>query len=255
MPAEFPVRRLLITGGSGVVGQVAVQALVERGHRVRAFDRVAGSGAHEQVIGDLTDADALLMAARDIDCVIHLAAFPDEADFLTTLLPSNVIGLHNVLEAARKGGVQRVILASSGQVNWDQLHEGPWPVRVDDPVQPRAWYALTKILAEQAGYVYWKRHGMDMLVVRLGTVVRSAAHAREVLEHEVSPDVYLARSDAADFFIRAVEFAPGFGFKIVFASSKPVIRERYDSEPARKLLGFDPRCRWPQGVEHFLQES
>ena len=61
-----------------------------------------------------TDAPAVSRAAEGVDALIHLAATPDDDDFLTKLLPNNILGAYHVLEAARLAGVRRVVLASSG---------------------------------------------------------------------------------------------------------------------------------------------
>jgi uronate dehydrogenase len=77
-----------------------------------------------------------------IGALVHLAATPDEADFLTSLLPDPVVGLHHVLEQARPAGVPRVILASTGQLF--RGHAGSFPIAAETPTAPRTWCAATK---------------------------------------------------------------------------------------------------------------
>lgn len=242
-------KHVLVTGSAGAVGRAAAQALLARGHRVRGFDRVPSPGQHETVVGNLTELDALVGASRGIDAIIHLAATPDDDDFPSQLLPNNILGLYNMLEAARLCRVPRVILASTGQVNWVQLHAGPWPVRVTDRVQPRYWYAATKVFAEAAGQAYATTHSMDVLAVRLGSVPRSVAQVTEISGSELSPDVYLSSADVGRFFVAAIEARAGFGFEVVFATSQPVKLWRFDPEPARRVLGYEPQDRWPDGLE------
>ena len=94
----------------------------------------------------------MLERAMDgIQCLVHLAATPDDDDFLTQLLEPNIAGLYHVMEAARLARVRRIILASSGQVNWWQQQTGPWPIRADDPPSPKYWYAATKMFMEAIG--------------------------------------------------------------------------------------------------------
>src|SRR5690242_7440823 len=90
---------ILVTGSAGNIGRAAVAGLLNAGWRVRGFDRVATPAAIESIVGDLADAAALRKAAAGVGAVIHLGAVPDDDDFLTRLLPSNLVGLHNVLEA------------------------------------------------------------------------------------------------------------------------------------------------------------
>ena len=141
---------VLVTGSAGRIGRAAVAALCAAGWRVRGFDRVPTPGAAESITGDLTDAEALRRAMREVQAMIHLGASPDDDDFLTRLLPNNLVGLHHALEAAREAGVKRMLLASTGQVNWWQQIDGPLPIHPDDSFTPRHWYAVTKVAAEAA---------------------------------------------------------------------------------------------------------
>src|SRR5262245_16097112 len=105
---------VLVTGSAGRIGRAAVRELKARGPRVRGFDRAPSPGADESVVGDITDADAVRRAVAGVGAVVHLAATPDDDDFLTRLLPNNIVGVYQVLEAARAAGVRRLVLASSG---------------------------------------------------------------------------------------------------------------------------------------------
>src|SRR5687768_11829894 len=93
---------VLVTGSAGRVGRAVVRELQSRGRRVRGFDRVPTPGAAEAVVGDLTDPDALARAAAGAGTVVHLAATPDDDDFMTQLLPNNVVGVYHLFEAARQ---------------------------------------------------------------------------------------------------------------------------------------------------------
>src|SRR5205085_4916894 len=112
--------------------------------------------------------------------LVHLAATPDDEDFLTRLLPNNVVGVYHVLEAARLAGVRRLVLASSGQVVWWQRFTGPLPIGADVPPTPRGWYAATKLFLEAAGRVYAEAHSLSVVAVRLGWCPRTREHADEL---------------------------------------------------------------------------
>src|SRR5262245_59247559 len=118
---------VLVTGSSGRIGRAVVRELLARGHPVRGYDRVATPGLADCVLGDITDGQALRRAAEGVGTIIHLAGTPDDADFMTELLGPNIVGVYQVMEAARLAKVQRLILASSGQVVWHQRLTGPWP--------------------------------------------------------------------------------------------------------------------------------
>lgn len=219
------------------------------GWRVRGFDRVPTPGTGDFTVGDLTDFDALRRAAQGASTLIHLGASPDDDDFLTQLLPNNLVGLHHAMEAAREAGVQRVMLASTGQVNWWQQSEGPWPIHPDHPVTPKHWYAVTKVAAEAAGRVYAKNHGMTVLALRLGWCPRTRAQVAELAASKPGPDVYLSPGDIGRFFVRAVEAELRTGFSTIFVSSRPVRDVVLDLAPTKALLGWEPQDQWPTGAE------
>jgi uronate dehydrogenase len=206
-------------------------------------------------VGDLTDSAAILRAAQGRGAIVHLAAFPDDDDFLTRLLPSNIVGLHNLLEAARSVGIKRVVLASTGQVVWWQLLEGPWPIRTDVPYSPRDWYAVTKVFAEMAGQTYARNYGMTIIAVRLGWFPRTPEHAAELASTERGPNLYFSPGDAGRFFRRAVEASLEPGFQALYAASRPLQKGVFDMEPAKRLLGWEPQDQWPTGSEHLIRRG
>jgi uronate dehydrogenase len=250
-----PARPILVTGSAGSIGRAAISGLSAAGWRVRGFDRLPTPGTAEFVAGDLADAAALRKAAAGAGAIIHLAAVPDDDDFLTQLLPSNLIGLHNVLEAARLEGVPRVLLASTGQVIWWRLLEGPWPIPPDAPYAPRGWYSITKIAAEAAGQTYARNYGMTVLALRLGWFPRTREHVGEVGGTVRAPNIYLSPGDAGRFFARAMEAPLGPGYAVVFVASRPANRIIFDLEPTKRLLGWEPQDQWPAGSEHLLDNS
>lgn len=239
---------VLVTGSAGRIGRAVVTELVARGHAVRGFDRVATPRTGDFAIGELADFDALKRAATGAGTVIHLAATPDDADFLTDLLPNNIIGLHNVLEAARLGGARRIVLASSGQVNWWQRARQTTPIGPHEPVTPRHWYAATKVFAEAIGQGYAETHGLEVIAARLGWCPRDASHIAEISGTDWAQDVYLSPGDAGRFFAAAVEAPLKQRFAIVYATSKPVNLPRFDLAPTKELLGWEPQEQWPQGL-------
>src|SRR2546421_10001184 len=125
---------ILVTGSSGRIGKAVVQELQTLGHPVRGFDRTPTPNLADMVVGTLTSEADVARAVRGVHTVIHLAATPDDADFLAEIVPNNIIGVYHIFEEAQKAGVKRVIAASSGQVVWYQRMRGPLPIGVD--VQP-----------------------------------------------------------------------------------------------------------------------
>jgi len=241
---------VLVIGSAGRIGRAVVAELVAQGMPTRGFDLVPTSGLADSVVGSITDPAALREAMRGVGTLIHLAATPDDDgdNFLTELLPNNIVGVYHVLEAARAAGVRRLILASSGQVNWYQRHTGPLPVKASDPPSPRYWYAATKMFLESIGRGFAETHGLSVIVVRLGWCPRTPEQVREITESQWAQDVYLSPGDAGRFFAAAVR-APDVKFAIVYVTSKPVGFNYHDLETTKTLIGFEPSESWPAGIE------
>ena len=240
---------VVVTGSAGRIGRSAVRGLKAKDHVVRGYDLAPTPGADESIVGDISDGLRIRRAMEGATALVHLAAVPDDDDFLTKLLPSNIVGVYQVMEAAREAGVKRIILGSSGQVIWWQRFTGPLPVGADVPPSPRGWYAATKVFLEAAGRSFAELHGHSVIAVRLGWCPRSREHADELARTEWGPDVYLSPADAGRFFACAVAAPLDIRYAVVYAMSRPVRRLMHDMTPARDLLGYEPHDTWPQGIE------
>lgn len=111
--------RVLVTGGTGVVGTSAVTALLQRGHSVRLLSRHASEdveqwsqGVHPWP-GDVASAASLAGASDDCDAVLHLAAIIEEDPPASTFARVNVEGTRNILREAERAGVARFVYVSS----------------------------------------------------------------------------------------------------------------------------------------------
>jgi uronate dehydrogenase len=241
--------KVLVTGSAGTVGRPLCDELRRRGHVVRGLDLAPTPELADAVIADVADAEAVRAATRGMDAVVHLAAQPHERPF-PELVGPNVVGLYNVMDAARNEAVKRVVLASSMMVvsGWK---DRPRPAAVDER-RPNYHYALTKVWAEQMGELYARCFGMSILAVRLGWMVRTPDEARHMQELGIF-DCYLGRADGARALAAAVE-AGGIGFEIVYAASRGGERV-FDMEPARRLLGFEAEQRWPEGLPFPLPDG
>jgi uronate dehydrogenase len=248
---------ILVTGSSGRVGRAVVRELSARGKTVRGFDRVPTPGLADSQVGDLSDADAVRRAMAGVHTLIHLAATPDDADFLTELVPNNIVGVYHVLTEAERAGVRRAVLASSSQVVWYQRPVGPWPVRVDDPPTPRHWYAAAKVFLEAAGRAFVEAGRLpSAIAVRLSWCPRTRAQVDEIAASDWAKDGYFSPGDAGRFFACCVDAPDSLKFAVVFGASKPLSGvERVDLEPARRLLGYEPQDVWPQGIEIVTGEG
>ena len=246
--------KVLLTGSSGRIGRAVAAELVRRGHVVRGFDIAATPGLDDMIVGTLTDRAAVDRAMAGRETLIHLAATPDDDDFMSALLPNNIVGVHHVLESARDCGVGRMILASSGQIVWHERDRATEPIRVDTVPTPKYWYAAAKLFLEGAGRAFAENFGMSVLAVRLGWCPRTREQVEEIRGIDWAQDVYLSPNDAGRFFAHAVESAEPRGYAVVYATSRPVVRSRYDMEPTRRLTGFVAEEQWPMGTEIVLAD-
>src|SRR5919199_5148390 len=108
--------RILMTGAAGTIGTMLRPRTVRPQRILRLLDiapipRAKPGERVETVTADITDLDAMRNAAQDVDAIIHLGGIPDESDW-HNILHTNIHGTYTVLEAARRAGVPRVILAS-----------------------------------------------------------------------------------------------------------------------------------------------
>jgi uronate dehydrogenase len=196
------------------------------------------------VEGDLEDRDALVNSAAGMDAILHLAACPDEADFVSALVPANIVGLYNVFEAARENGLRRFVLASSCRVA--ELSDSPGRIGVEAR-DPADMYGLTKLWAEEMGRMYSRLTSIHVVAARLGWVLRDTAELNEMQSMPRGPQLYLSHRDAAEFFCCCLE-APLPPYAVVYALSKQAHGELFDMRPARRLLGFEPRDTFPHGT-------
>ncbi len=175
--------RALVTGGAGFIGSNIVDALVARGDSVSVLDNLssgreanlasalAGGAALHRV--DVRDADAVeaLFAAARPELVFHLAAQIDvrrSLDDPAFDASVNVVGTINVLESARRHGVQRLVNTSTGGAIYGETDVMPTPESV--PPAPTSAYGQSKQCAEQ--YCAWagRLYGLSTVTLRYGNV-------------------------------------------------------------------------------------
>lgn len=166
--------KVLVTGSSGRIGRVAVEALLARGDRVAGLDHVP-SGRSAQ--GYSEHAASLLEAAsavRGVDAVLHLGAFMSwNDDDREKMFHSNVDGTRAVLEAAREAGAKRFVFASSGEVYPENAPLSE-PIAEDHPLRPNSFYGLTKVLGEELVRFFQRSTGMETVILRFAHTQNAA---------------------------------------------------------------------------------
>lgn len=289
--------RILLTGGSGKAGRHVVTHLANQGHTVMNLDLVpANIDGVWDMTADLTNAGEVFSTMSGIvgldeldgapgvpkfDAVVHFAAIPR-----IQLRPDpdcyriNVASTYNVLEAAIKLSVPKVLIASSettygicfadGVIQPDYI-----PVDEEHPTVPHDAYAMSKVCNEVCGKSFHARSGTDIYALRINNVIEP--HEYATLAPQWQADAACRRRnifayiDTRDLshFVDCALATNGLGYQVfnvanpdssVGMPSAEVIdrfyagvekrRELgeyetfYSIEKARKLLGFDPQPRW-----------
>ena len=186
-------KRIFFTGGSGKAGRHVIPYLLDQGHRVLNVDLVPlNHPGVDNLIADITDSGQIFNAISSyagldeleleygvpqFDAVVHFAAIPrilikpDNETFRV-----NTLGTYNVIEAAVKLGIKKIIIASSettygicfsaGKTNPKSL-----PLEEDYDVDPMDSYGLSKVVNEQTARSFQRRSGFDIYALRIGNVI------------------------------------------------------------------------------------
>lgn len=167
---------VLVTGGCGFIGSHLVDALVHRGFRVRILDNFSTGKltnlslpVRQQVqvlIGNVSDPETVEVAMQGCDYVFHLAAIASVAKSMSEPVSTgrvNYGGTLNVLQAAQRCQVQRVIYSGSAAVYGD---EPTLPKQEAMPTCPISPYGVDKLASELMGHVYSQISGVEFVCLR-----------------------------------------------------------------------------------------
>lgn len=229
MPAP---RTVLLTGAAGGMGTLMRALLPAHGYELRLLDLVPVEGEPDAIVADLGDKEALRKAVRGVDAIIHLAGISLEASF-DKILRANIEGTYNLYEAAREEGVRRIVFASSNHA----IGYTPRPlpgdplIPVDVTRRPDTFYGLSKSFGEDLAQLYWDRHGMETVSVRIGSCFEEPTSVRML-------SVWMSPADAARLFHAAIS-AENVGHTVVYGSSDNT-RLWWDLSSAR-ALGYEPQ--------------
>jgi nucleoside-diphosphate-sugar epimerase len=186
-------KRIVFTGGTGKAGRHAVPHLKAKGYEILNVDlKPLDSPGVNTLIADLTDSGQAFNALSQHfgfagfakgappsapDAVVHFAAIPRvliEPDNVT--FATNVVATYNVIEAAMKLGVRKVVIASSETTYGVCFAEGDkdfkqFPLEEDYDVDPQDSYGLSKVCNEKTARAFAMRYGADIYALRIGNVI------------------------------------------------------------------------------------
>lgn len=163
--------KVLVTGGSGFIGSHVVDKLKDKGVDVRVYDGIMPVFRKDMEFyqGSILDMTSLNFAMHGIDAVFHLAAVADVKDVYNEPYLSeaiNVRGTINILEAARKGNIKRIIY---GSTTWVYSEASTDKVDEFTPLHaPTHLYTATKLTGEYYCQSYSKLYGMEVTILRYG---------------------------------------------------------------------------------------
>ncbi|AXE24062.1 NAD(P)-dependent oxidoreductase [Streptomyces globosus] len=220
-----------VTGAAGTIGSVLRAALREESERLILLDRVPirDAAANEEArIVDLRDPVAVEEALSGAGSVLHLGGLPDEAP-LADLLEANVLGTHHVLEAARRLGIARVVLAGSNRVTG--FHPVSRLTGAADPVRPDGLYGVSKAAVEALGRLYADKFGLSVVCLRIGSFEEAPTERRHLA-------TWLSHRDAIGFARAALTAPSHIRFATVYAVSAN--SRRFWELPDPSTLGYTP---------------
>ena len=230
---ELADRRILLVGAAGGIGSAIREGLRGRYGLMRLADIApltrAGQG-EETVHADLLDIPSLVAAMTGIDCVIHMAGVPvePETDAWAQVLPANILGVHNLFEAARLAGVRRVLLASSHHAAG--FHRRDTPTAQTLVPRPDSYYGVSKVFGEAMGRMYADKFGLQVLCMRIGAYRERPSDIRQL-------SVWISPRDMVELVRRGIE-APDFSYATVYGVSANT-RSFWDNSAAA-FLGYAP---------------
>lgn len=274
--------KVVVTGGSGMLGKWVVRHFVEQGYEVANVDthKPADSLGHT-IIADLTNLGEVYSALAGADAVVHMAAIP-AAHIKTNevTFQNNVMSTYNILEAAAGLGIRKAVIASS-ESSYGMVFAvnrfGPQyvPVDEDHPQLPQDSYGLSKVVNELTADMFHRRTGMQIVSLRIGNVIDPSVYEQFptfIHDPEQRDRIlwsYIDTRDVAEACQLAIE-AEGLGSVALNIAaddtsmavpSRELLKARYpevadfrqpmsgyetllSNEKAKKLLNWKPKHAW-----------
>jgi len=229
--AETPQKPVLITGASGALGRILARNLAALGWNLVLTDIVAFPDPVPPgcrfTRADLNDGVAILRLAEGCGMILHFGGVSVERPFAEVLGP-NITGLFHIYEAARRERA-RVLFASSNHAIG--FHERSEPLDADCQFLPDGYYGLSKAYGELMGRMYWFKHGVENINVRIGSAFPEPIDARML-------STWLSYDDLVRLCVQATLAAHVESCVIWGASANA---RTYWQKDARDTLGWAPR--------------
>ena len=267
-----PKEVVAITGSAGFIGSLLTEAFKREGYAVVGIDRAVPTSQHtsdekagfgvqkgnvDRVV-DIADPKACEGMFAGCNLVIHLAGDGNpSADFLASLVPNNIIAMHNVCKEAQASKVRRVIFASTNHTQiygFEQMNatkpsfagkfhgaEHVGTVNTSTPDCPSSLYGVSKIMGEQMGNFFAVREkAFEFIGLRIGWVVYDDANAHKGTPlNDYLQSMFLSKEDCIGYFLAAARTTRIDKFFVGYAVSNNSTR-LYDYEDTCRVLNFYP---------------
>jgi uronate dehydrogenase len=233
--------KVALSGAGGQLGRFLRPALLTRGVDVRsAGGRHALTALHsgeDITYGDLRDpakVDALL---KGVDVLIHMAGTSVERP-MPEIIENNLVGLHAVYEGARRHRVKRIVFASSNHaIGMQEVDE---KLDLDCDFRPDGFYGLSKMWGEGLARLYWDKHGIESVCVRIGSAIEKPTEFRHL-------STWFGLDDLLQFVMCCIN-TPDVGFLVAWGVSNNT--RSYWTPTGCERLGYQP----VQNSEDFAPE-
>ncbi len=228
---------ILLTGAAGRIGTFFLQTYADR-YKFVLTDQRTPEHTHgfpfTQV--ELSNFAALRPLFDGVDTVVHLGADPSPSAPWESLLPSNVVGLYNVFEAAHQAGCRRVVFASS--INAVNGYADGVQVHTDMPINTINLYGATKCWGEAVASCYANAHGLSGICLRFGAV--QPRTSKMIVPGNDWLDAILTYDDCARLIAAAVDAPESVSYGVFHGVSNNRYK-RLDISDARTILGYAPQ--------------
>ncbi len=232
-------RRVLVTGAAGRIGSYFARHAQGK-YDLRLMVQKAGDekdieGLGEIVVGELAELDKLKQFCQGIDTVVHMAGNPNASATWQELLEPNVVGVYNIMAAAKSAGCRKLIFASS--IHAVSGGRGDVQVKTSEPVNPGDVYGVTKAFGEALGRYMAEQEGLSVIALRIGAFQPVEAAERE---HSIGMmDAFVSNRDLNQLIHRCID-VENLQFAVFHGLSNNRFN-RLDISDARELVGYDPQ--------------
>jgi NAD(P)-dependent dehydrogenase (short-subunit alcohol dehydrogenase family) len=238
--AEFDIqtRKVLVTGAAGNIGSYFAEH-APRQYQLRLMvhdesDAKNISQYGEIAVADITNLDQMKKLCAGIDTVVHMAGAPNPSSTWDVLLDTNIIGVYNVMVAAKHAGCRRVIFASS--IHAVSGYPADVQVKTTEPVNPGDLYGVSKCFGEALSRYMAETEGLSVIALRIGAF-QPLSKGKDPSSIEMM-DAYVSQRDLHQLIVRCME-VENVKFAILNGLSDNRFK-RLDISDARELVGYRP---------------